>query len=648
MERIKKRRGVYLEDIPLEEALKRFFTTLEEVGSLAPMPPERIPIEQGLGRVTAQPVWAKISSPHYHAAAMDGIAVRAEQTYGASETSPLQLRIGEQAQWIDTGEPLPQSYNAVITIEHVQEVDEGIVEIMSPAIPWQQVRLIGEDIVATELVLPENHLLRAVDLGAIAACGLPYLEVRRKPRIAIIPTGSELVPPGETLKPGDIIEFDSLMLAELVKEWGGVATRFPSLPDECERIKIGIQGAIAECDVVVVTAGSSAGRHDYVAQVLAELGQVLVHGIAIRPGHPVILGIVENKPTVGIPGYPVSAVLTFDLLVKPLIHHLLGTAPLKRPRLGAVMSHKVFSSIGEDEFLRVKVGKVGDKVVATPLQRGAGIIMSLVRADGLVLIPRFSEGIHAGEKVEVELLRPSEEIENTIVAIGSHDLALDLLANHLHKLHPQICLSSSNVGSLGGLLALKRGEAHLAGSHLLDEESGEYNVPYIKRLLPDHRIVVVNLVYRAQGLILVKGNPKGISTLQDLSRDDVSFINRQRGAGTRVLLDFKLKELGINPQRIKGYEQVGYTHLAVAAVVASGVADVGLGIMAAAKALNLDFVPLLWERYDLVIPQPYYESPLLKPLLDILHQPSFRAEVEALGGYDTAQMGQIVAWPLTA
>ncbi|TET87542.1 MAG: molybdopterin biosynthesis protein, partial [Dehalococcoidia bacterium] len=410
-----------------------------------------------------------------------------------------------------------------------------------------------------------------------------------------------------------------------------------------EQLKNAIRQALVEHDIVVVNAGASAGRQDYTASLLAELGEVIVHGVAIRPGHPVVLGIVEGKPVVGIPGYPVSAMLTLELFVKPLVHSLSGIAAPQRTMIEAVMTRKVFSLMGQDEFLRVKVGKVGSRLVATPLQRGAGITMSLVRADGLVRIPRGWEGLREGQKVPVELLTSLEEIENAIVAIGSHDLALDILANYLHKQYPRRSLSSSNVGSLGGLLALKRGEAHLAGSHLLDEESGEYNVPYVKRLLSDQEMVIINLVYRQQGLIVAKGNPKGISGLADLVRQEVSFVNRQRGAGTRVLLDFKLRELGINPAGIRGYERVEFTHLAVAAAIASGTADAGLGIMAAAKALNLDFIPLLKERYDLVVPRLYYESPFLEPLLDILQQPSLRAEVESLGGYDTSHMGQVVA-----
>jgi putative molybdopterin biosynthesis protein len=638
-----KERHLYLEDIPLEEALGKFLTALGDGGGLGLLPGEWVPIEEGLNRVTAQPIWAKISSPHYHAAAMDGAAIRAEDTDGASETSPVQLRIGGQAQWIDTGDPLPSGFNAVVMMEHIQPVEEGVIEIMSPVAPWQHVRLMGEDIIASELLLPEGHALRSLDLGAIAQAGITHVEVRRRPRVAIIPTGSELVPPGESLEPGKIIESNSFMLAGLIKEWGGEATRCAPLPDEYERLKNAIHQALVEHDVVVVNAGASAGRQDYTASLIAELGKVIVHGVAIRPGHPVILGIVERKPVIGIPGYPVAAMLTLELFVKPLVSTLSGIAPPQRTTIEAVMTRKVFSVMGQEEFLRVKVGKVGNRLVATPLQRGAGITMSLVRADGLVRIPRGWEGLQEGQRVPVELLTSLEEIENAIVAIGSHDLALDVLANYLHKQYPRRSLSSSNVGSLGGLLALKRGEAHLAGSHLLDEESGEYNVPYVKRLLPDQEMVIINLVYRQQGLIVAKGNPKGISGLADLLRQEVSFVNRQRGAGTRVLLDFKLRELGINPAEIRGYERVEFTHLAVAAAIASGTANAGLGIMSAAKALNLDFIPLLKERYDLIIPRLCYESPFLEPLRDVLQQPPFRAEVENLGGYDTSQMGQIIA-----
>ncbi|MSQ15221.1 MAG: molybdopterin biosynthesis protein, partial [Dehalococcoidia bacterium] len=549
------KRKMYLEDIPLDEALGRFFGALESVGSLKPLESERVPLQEARGRVTASTIWAVASSPHYHSAAMDGIVVHADETHGASKSSPLRLKLGEQARWIDTGDPIPLGYNAVIMAEDVQPIGENELEIMAAAAAWQHVRPLGEDIVATELVLPENHTIRPVDLGALAAAGITEVAVRRKPKVAIIPTGTELISPGEPLESGKIIEFNSLMMAGLVEEWGGIALRHPVVPDDFSLIKDAVRSSLEECDVVITNAGSSAGSEDYTADVISELGQLLAHGAAIRPGHPIVLGMAMNKPFIGIPGYPVSCVLTMELFAKPLIARFLGIAPPSRPKVKATMTRKVLSPMGEDEFLRVKLGVVGGRMVATPLTRGAGVIMSLVRADGIVRIPRFSEGTQAGEEVDVELLRPQEEVENTLVAIGSHDLTLDLLSSLLHKKYPQLSLSSSNVGSLGGLIAIGRGEAHIAGTHLLDEATGEYNVPYVRSTLTNQKVVLMNLVYRQQGFIVAKGNPKGIQGLVDLARNDISYINRQRGSGTRILLDYELKKAGIDPSGINGYDR---------------------------------------------------------------------------------------------
>ncbi len=637
------KRSYYLVDMPLEEASARFFGSLQRAGALSPMPGEPVALDQALGRVTAAPVWAKTSSPHYHAAAMDGIAVRARDTLRATETSPVRLRVEEQAVWVDTGDPVPDGFDAVIMLEHTHHLEDGRIEIMSSVAPWQHVRPMGEDIVATELVLPEGHVLRPQDLGAIAGCGLTEVTARRKPTVAIVPTGSELVQPGQPLKPGSIIEYNSLMLAAQTSQWGGDPVRLPSQPDDRDVLRATLWDALEKHDVVIINAGSSAGSEDFTAPVVRDLGELLVHGIAIRPGHPVVLGIARGKPVLGIPGYPASAVVTSELLLRPLLERYLGLPAAIRPEIEATMTRKVLSPAGEDEFLRVKLGKVGDKIVATPLQRGAGVIMSLVRADGLAVIPRFSEGMDAGSPVKVQLLRSPEEIEQTIVALGSHDMTLDLLASNLRRRYPGRSLSSSNVGSLGGLIGLKRGEAHLAGTHLLDNTTGEYNAPFIRRYNQGQEIVLVNLAHRVQGLIIQKGNPRGVESLADLPRDGVRFVNRQRGSGTRVLLDYKLGELGIAPEDIEGYDREEFTHLAVAADVAGGSCDVGLGVLAAAKALGLDFVPLLTERYDLAIPRGYYESPLLAPLLERIRDDGFQEEVAALGGYDVSEMGAVVA-----
>ncbi len=636
-------RSYYLEDIPLAEAERKFEAALASAKALGPAPGETLPLDLAHGRVTDSPVWAVSSSPHYDASAMDGVAVRSRETVGATETSPVRLSVGDQAAWVDTGDAMPDGFDAVIKVEVVHEIDDSTIEIRASVPPYHDVRPLGEDIAAAELVVPAGHRLRPQDLAACAQAGLSEVDVRRPPRVAIIPTGSELVPVGTTPEPGGIIESNSLMLAAMIAEWGGDADRRRPVPDDREQLRTAVHAAVQDSDVVVVNAGSSAGSEDYTAQVIRELGELVVHGVAVKPGHPVALGVVGDTPVLGIPGYAVSAALTTELFVKPIIERKLGLSPRRRETVRAVMTRKTPSSMGEDEYLRVRLGRVGDRLVATPIQRGAGIVMSLVRADGLAVSPRMSEGFDAGVEVEVELLRPPADLEGTIVATGSHDLALDLLASELHRVYPDRSLASANVGSLGGLLALSRGEAHLAGCHLLDEETGEYNTPFVRRYLKGKPTVLVNLAHRVQGLMVKPGNPRSITALGDLVRDDIAFVNRQRGSGTRMLVDHLLNGEGIPPASIRGYEREEYTHLAVAANVAGGRADVGVGVLSAARAMGLDFVELGTEQYDLVIPAEFYGSSLLAPLLDLVRTAGFRQQIDALGGYDTGRTGEVQA-----
>jgi putative molybdopterin biosynthesis protein len=650
---------IYLHDVPLSEAWSRFSRALEDASLWKPLQKEEVPLDRALGRVNAEPIWAKASSPHYHAAAMDGFALRAKDISKASDRSPVTLEIPTQASYVDTGDAMPEWADAVVPIEDVEAIDAQTDRKMWKALrlrkslpPWTNVRPMGEDMVATELVLPAGQILRPIDIGAIAGSGYASVRVWRKPRVAILPTGSELVPVGTDAKPGQILEFNSLVLAAQVESWGGLAERYPIIPDNFDQIRDVTLKAAQGNDLILINAGSSAGSEDFTANVVESMGEVLVHGIAVRPGHPVILGMLQvgdgeadgesirMVPVVGVPGYPVSAALTGEIFVEILLSKWLGIPYREKQNIQAVMTRKVHSSLGDDEYLRVTLGKVGDRVVAAPLSRGAGVITSLVRADGIVKIPSGVQGIQAGEQVQVQLYRSAAEIDHTILIQGSHDLTIDLIAQYLS--YRGVRLSSANLGSLGGLIALSRGEAHLAGSHLLDPESGQYNIPYIKEYLPDVPVVILALVLRDQGLILPNGNPKAIESLRDLTREDVTFINRQRGAGTRVLLDYHLKDIGISSEKIKGYEREEYTHLAVAAAVSSGWADCGLGIHAAASALGLDFLPLFQERYDLIIPRIHYESSLLIPLLEILNNQDFRQSVDALPGYDTSSMGVII------
>jgi len=644
---------IYLESTPLHEALTKWLKRLDSEGIVRPLSGETIKVIDSLERVTAEAVIAKISSPFYHSSAMDGYAVRFADTFGVSERTPKRLKIGDQAVYVDTGDPMPEGFNAVIMIEDVNIIkaqsiehraqSNDFIEIIAPATPWQHVRVIGEDIVATELILPENHSIRPVDIGAMLAGGHIEVVVRKRPKVVIIPTGTEIVEPGTELKKGDIIEYNSRVLGGLVSEWGGRPVRFRIIPDRIEELKKAILDAHGMGDLIVINAGASAGSEDFTANAINELGEVILHGVSIKPGKPVLMGLIRGKPVLGIPGYPVSAYITFSLFAKPIIYKWQGLEIEEPEILRAKISRQAASTLGQEEFLRVKVGKVGDNFIATPISRGAGVLMSLLRADGFVRIPAMSEGIGAGTEINVELMRSKGDIENTIVCIGSHDNALDLLANILKKTYPMFSLSSAHVGSMGGLLALKKGEAHMAGTHLLDEETGEYNVSFIKRLLPDKNILLINLVYREQGLLVPKGNPKNIKGFEDLIRSDVVFVNRQSGAGTRLLTDKCLRELGITPKDVKGYEREEYTHMGVASAVLTGVADTGLAILASARALNLDFIPIAKERYDLAIPQEFFKAEMLRCLVRIIREDTeFRDMVIRLGGYDISDMGKVM------
>ncbi len=637
------KRNVYLDEAPLDQAVQAFFAALDGRRVVGTLPGEPVPVDvAAMGRITAEPVFARISSPHYHACAMDGAAVKSDSTFAASERRPVTLRLDEDAVMADTGDPLPFGFDAVIMVEDLVETTDDTVTIIAPAKPWQHVRSVGEDIVATELVLPENHAIRAIDIGAMLAAGVTQVEVRRRPRVAIIPTGDELVAPGSKLRAGDIVEFNSRIIGGFVSEWGGEPVFCDIVRDEFEAITQAVQQAAAESDIVIVNAGSSAGSEDYTSAVAGRLGEVIVHGVAVKPGKPTILGIVEGRPFIGVPGYPVSASLACELFLKPLMARMLARPVEPLPQVTATATRRIVSTPGVTEFVRVKVGDVGGKLVVTPLPRGAGAIMSLVKADGIVRVPPEIQGIDEGASVQVELLRSLNQIRRTIMAIGSHDLALDILATFLARAYPGMSLSSAHVGSMGGFMAMRRGEAHIAGTHLIDEETGEYNVPYVERLLDAENYALVNLVHREQGFIVLPGNPKNIAGFGDLAREGVAFVNRQRGAGTRVLLDMELGRLGIDPYAVKGYSHEEYTHMGVAASVANGAADVGLGIRSAAVALGLDFVPVSMEQYDLLTTREFLESEMMNALLAVIRSDEFKRAVLAMGGYDLSDTGKVV------
>jgi putative molybdopterin biosynthesis protein len=635
-------RNIYLDNVPLDEALERWLAACREEGVAFPLPVETVATADALGRVTAEPLFARVSSPPFHSSAMDGVAVSAERTFGASEAGPVRLVMGTDIELIDTGEPVSAGYDAVIMVEDLNEVEPGVFEIVKPASPWQHVRPLGEDIVQTELVLPAGHRIRPVDIGALLNAGFIDVPVRRQPVVAIVPTGTELVEDPSLLEGGKIMESNSRVLAAFALEAGALPLRVDLVADEYELIRDTVSRALDKADVVVVNAGTSAGREDFTRAVVDELGRVAVHGVAMRPGKPVVLGVARGKPVIGLPGFPVANYRGAIEFLLPVISALSGVAARRSPVIEAKLARKVFSAPGMDESVQVKVGRVNDTVVAVPLPRGSGVSMSLVRADGFIKVPARSEGLARWDDVTVWLHDCDVDVDGTILAIGSHDISLDLLASRIRQVDPSLSLASANVGSMGGIMAVKQGQAHVAGTHLLDPETGDFNVPYILEHFSPAEVLLVHLGWREQGLMVLPGNPKGISGIEDLARPGVRFVNRQKGSGTRLLLDYELERKGMDPGSLTGYEREMFTHTAVAAAVAGGSADAALGVLAAAKALGLEFVPVARERYDLLVLESFSRTRGYEALLAVLRDPGYRSEVEALGGYDLSESGKLI------
>lgn len=634
-------RNVYLQMVSVEEALAAALAALDRDALVRP---EAVPAHRAAGRVTAAPLYARYSSPTFHSAAMDGYAVPSAATFAAREGRPVRLAKGTQAVAVNTGHPLPPGMDAVVMIEHVLAEDAQSISLEKPAFPWQHVRRIGEDLVATELVLPQNHRITPYDVGALLSAGIWEAPCWERVRLAVIPTGDEVLDftgrpePG----PGQVVESNSMVLCSLAQSWGCEARRIPPAPDDPAALAAAVGEALdSDAHLVVVGAGSSAGSKDYTRSTFEQFGPVLVHGLTVMPGKPTILAAARGKLLVGAPGYPVSAVVCAEEILAPVCAWLGRTSPPERREVDVAFTRAAPSRPGMTELVRLAVGRVGGRNVATPLARGAGLISTLTKAQAVAAIPAESEGVPQGGTVRARLLVPEEELSRTLVVVGSHDNTLDLLANELMGLDRPLRLASTHVGSMGGLAALRDGLALLAGAHLFDPGSGDFNFPFLAKHLPGVAVTVVNLAIRQQGLMVAPGNPKGIRGVADLARKDVAFVNRQRGAGTRILLDWSLAQAGIAPEQVQGYAKEEFTHMAVAVNVLTGAADTGLGIFAAARALGLDFAPLARERYDLLVAADLADD-RTATVLALLRDPAFQAKIEALGGYETGLSGQVM------
>lgn len=630
----------YLTNVPLAQAQEDYLSALQAAGFAGDV--ETIPVQEAYGRITAHAVYAAICAPHYAASAMDGVAVHAKDTFGATETTPIQLKPSQYVV-VDTGDPIPEGCDAVIMVEDiVPNSDDETITIYAAAAPWQHIRQIGEDICAGEMILASYMPITPASIGAMIAGGVLTVDVIRKPLIGIIPTGDEIVAPCANPQAGDILEFNSSIFSAMVREWGAEAKTYPIVPDQFDAIRNMVAQACAECDMVILNAGSSAGREDYSVSVIRQLGEVIYHGIAIKPGKPAILGHCGAVPVLGVPGYPVSGIIVVEELLKPLINHWLHTVAKPAQMATATLTRPVVSGLKYHEFVRVRMGVVGDKLTASPLSRGAGVVSSFMKADGIMEVPQGTEGYEAGEEVKVRLLSPSEKLNNTLVVIGSHDPLLDEIADMMHTSNPHCYMSSTHVGSMGGIMAIRRGEAHAAGCHLLDTETGRYNISFLKKYFPNGGIRLIRCVGRQQGLMIAKNNPLKIHAFADIAKDGVRYVNRQKGSGTRVLMDYLCQQHHVNPETIYGYEREELTHTSVAAQIANGSADAGMGIYSAAQLYDLEFLPICIEEYDLIIPDHAWDTPVVQQLLATLKSPAFHDKMLALGGYTVDAPGEVI------
>ena len=629
----------YLTNVPLEQAKKDYLRVLSEQG-FKPRT-ERIRVQDAYARVTAGAVYARINAPHYACSAMDGIALCARDSFGATDTTPVTLREG-QFTVVDTGDPIPEGCDAVIMVEELVRNDDGSVTIHAPAAPWQHIRQIGEDVCAGEMILPSYMEITPAAIGAMIAGGVLELEVISKPVVGIIPTGDEIVPPCADPRPGDILEFNSSIFTAMLSSWGAEAKTYPIVPDRYDEIRAMLEKAVSECDMVILNAGSSAGRDDWSVSAVRAVGEALYHGIAIKPGKPAILGYRGAVPILGVPGYPVSGIIVIDELLRPLIDRWYTRETDSGSRTRAKLTRPVVSGLKYREYVRVRMGYVDNTLMASPLPRGSGVVSSFMKADGMLEVPQGTEGYTAGEEVRVRLLTEKQQLKNTLVVIGSHDPLLDELADLIHRENRRLFLSSAHVGSMGGIMAVRRGEAHAAGIHLLDTATGEYNRAYIRKYFPHGGVYLIRCVGRQQGLMLRKGNPLGITSFADIARDGVRYVNRQKGSGTRVLMDYLCGKYDVDRDAIYGYEREEMTHNSVAVQIAGNSADAGMGIYSTARLYDLDFLPICVEEYDLLIPGQVWNSGMVRQLVRTLKSGEFKRRIEAMGGYTLRDPGEII------
>ncbi len=637
-----------LYSVPVEEALDRFLTELEYQEAANPLEHEMVELEHALDRITAEPVVAKMSSPHFYAAAIDGMMVRAAETLNASPEDPVRIPLADHL-FVETGSPIADGFDAVVPFHELTlEEEGGRVRLERPSSPWRNIRPIGEDIAANELVLPRDHRIQPLDLGALVASGAAQIKVYRRPKVAVITLGNKLVEPGTKPEVGEMLDSNTLILCGLVTESDALPSRRPPVPENLEQAGLALRAAATESDLVLVAAGPSHGTA-LLARVFDNLGDCILHGVALKPGHSLALGVIEQTPVIGLPYHPGSGFLSFALFAKPILARLTGR-PVDHspwPTEKAVVALETGSGHGVEEFIRVRLGKVDDRTVAVPDSSGSPTLMSMIRADGLLRVPAEANRIEVGSVVEVYRLEPERSLEGNLLLLGTHNICYHVIRNLLQRSFPDVRLHSAATGGSAGLRCLQGGNCHMAAIHLFDEPTGTYNIPFLEREMAGEPMILIHLLKRYLGLAVKSGNPLGIESLADLTRPEVRFINRQPGSGTRALVDFHLAKLEVDSTKINGFDQEVRTHMAVAAAVAGDLADAGPSVSTAARALRLDFVPAISERLELAIPKRFWNHYPVRALRKVIRSKVFQQEAaKQLTDYDFTETGEVI-WEST-
>ncbi|MCD1294516.1 molybdopterin biosynthesis protein [Methanocella sp. CWC-04] len=607
---------------------------------------EEVPLNECYNRVLARNVYSRVDVPGFDRASMDGFAVKAKDTWGADEESPRPLRIkgiihaGDKpdisvepstAVEIATGAVMPRGANAVVMVENTDTSGEDV-NVRKPVSPGENVMHTGADIMMGELALRAGTRLTSREISVLAAVGLDRVAVYKKPRVGIISTGNELMMPGTILEPGQIYDVNAYAVGAGVIENGGEPVYLGIIRDVYEDFQKAVVEATKKYDIVVTSGSTSAGASDMMFSTVGSFGKVLVHGIKIKPGKPTIIGEANDRPFIGLPGYPSSAITIFNEVVAPMIRHMSGYPEKARREVTARMAVRVRSEGGREVLLPVGLINEKDALSAYPIEKGSGAVSSLLDADGYIEISEDTHVIDEGDKVSVKLF--SEEITfPDLLMIGSHCLGIDIITEMMSE--KGYTVRSINVGSMGGFRAIRKGIADAAGVHLLDE-SGVYNEPFLRSLNVEDAVLIKGYV-REQGLILPKGNPSGIKGLEDLPGKQ--FINRTKGSGTRTLLDMELKKIAegrgttlqVLTESIPGYDVEAKTHNAVASAILMGKADAGLGIKTVAEQNGLDFIPLRDEEYDFVVKASSMNKPAVIAFMDILRSAEFKKRIAELG-----------------